>query len=553
MSRSAGMLILQAAADGFRVVRADGGAQPVKLSRACSFLTGERAGDASPLTDEAALQSFASYVTQNGWRGQDLICVLGGPSVACHFYDLPPLAGSALRQAVLLKLSQQLHFEVSDAVVAMDAGTKVPGTVDQQVRVQVTAVHREHAQAAVNAAARTGLNLKAITAMPAVLGALAREALAPQAGLYGVLYVDEQASTLIVFDGALICVATELPIGVYALTKALMRPIIAGEDFIQLKEDEAAAFRREVGIPAADQQIEPLGVTGDRVLPLLEPVLQQFAKHIVQWLTFASTTANSGPIQGLSVVGPGATVKGLAETLARRLSTNVQAEDWLEDRAALDGQGQELSLAPFAPAAGAARHWRMLPNLIPPELLKERKLDSIRRRVSTCALVAAAAIACLAVLFDRLASSSRPAMPGQEAQLADIRQIVALNNQRRLEQQAVAELQDHFDDFAGSTPSWIGIFKELSLLLPSGVQATGFEARIVDGRLRLTVNGAVYTNAETQGFNDAVEQTLRLLQRSAFFESVQLRSANGVPNGQKAGAAGNFSVEVALVYPGVRK
>jgi len=126
---------------------------------------------------------------------------------------------------------------------------------------------------------------------------------------------------------------------------------------------------------------------------------------------------------------------------------------------------------------------------------------------------------------------------------------VTFNNQRAAEQRAIGELQKQLDEFTRATPSWVGVFKELSGLLPREVQATGFEFRTTAGGLQLVVNGAVYTSGQDRGFNDAVEQSLRLLQRSVFFEHVRLLAANGSATHEHPGATGTFSVEVALVFP----
>lgn len=552
MSRDAGMLVLQVVGNNFSLVLADARAEIIRLSHACSFVADRKSEDASPLRDENALDALAEYVSQNEWTGRELICILGGSSVACHYYDVPPLKGPALRQAVLLKLSQQLHFEVEDAVVALGPDASGPTKDGRQMRVAVIAVHKAHARAAVDAAARAGLKIKTIAALPTTIAALAQGLVPPAGGLRSVLHIDEQTSTLIVFNGSSVCVASELPIGGQDLTKALMRPIIAGEEVIQLDEVEAANLRNEVGIPAADQPIESLGINGDRVLPLLEPALQQFAKHLIQWLTFATTGAGGQPVQELSVVGPGAAVKGLAETLGRRLSLKVQAKDWLKGTATLQSQGPGPSLEAFAPAVSAVRYWSTLPDLTPPEVLRDRRLARVQRRFSIFCATAAAAVAGMALMFDQVASDTQPVVNLGQMQLADVQQIVAVNNQWAVEQQAVAALEQEFDDFNRASPLWIGVFKELSVLLPREVQATGFEVRGTERGLQLVVNGAVYATGKDRGFDDAVEQTLRLLQRSAFFERVRLLAANGTVTKDHPGAVGTFSVEVALVYSRAR-
>ena len=546
MSANQEILVLQVQGEELRLVHTASSGATVELSHACSFHSGKKTDDGNPLRDENLLDALAEYVTQNGWIGKDLVCVIGGSSVACQHYDMPPLRGDALRQAVILKLGQQLHFEVAEAIIAID-GPAAPAEPGKPVRVSVSALHQEYAQAAVDVAARTGLNLKAVTVAPAALAALSREVLGETGGLRAVLYLDERAAALMVNNGPLPCVTAELPIGAADLTKALMRPIISGEDILQLDEEQAAALRNEVGIPSPDDRIESLGVSGDRVLPLIEPVLQQFAKHVIQWLTFASGGAGDASVEEVLLVGPGASIRGLAETLAFRLSMKVRTEDWLAGRAKWSGPVRGTSLDVFAPAVGAARSWSSLPDLMPPEIRRRRRRARIRDSVAVCGAVVAAAIAGFAVLFNHVASLTR-SETWRERQLADVQQFVDVNTRSASEKKAVTDLQKQFDDFAAGTPSWVGVFKELSVLLPRDVQATGFEVRSSETGMRLVVTGAVYPTGASRSFDEVVEETLRLLQRSVFFDHVQLLTANRESSPEHPDALGVLSIELGLVY-----
>ncbi|MBN2562437.1 MAG: hypothetical protein JXQ75_16045 [Phycisphaerae bacterium] len=549
MSSSRETLILQVSGETLRLVQARLVRDTVELSRACSFLSGSVAEDGSALRDETTLDSLAEHVTRNGWVGADLVCVLGGSSVACQYYDMPPMKGDALRRAVRLKLGQQLHFDVADAVVAIDSPGPREYQPGRQIRVGVTAVHKEHARAAVDAAARLGLNVKAITAMPAAITAVARDTIGDAQGLHGILHVDEHISTLVVFDGSSPCVTSELPIGVSNLAKSLMRPIIAGEDIIQLDEEQAATLWNEVGIPAADQEIKSLGITGDRLLPLLEPALQQFAKHLVQWLTFASTSNGGGRISVLRIVGPGAAVQRLAKTLTGRLPTEVQAEHWLKGTAMLTGSSEALSLDAFSAAVGAVKHWHALPDLIPPEVHRDRRIRRIRRSISVSAGLVAAAIAAFAILFDQMGVPLSPSISTHQEQLAGVQRIVGANTQWESTQKAVTRLRGAFDEFTRPNPSWIGIFKELSILLPREVQATELVVHSDKNGMRLSLGAAVYTGEHGLSFDKAVEQALLMLQRSSFFERVELLAANREASPEHPNAAGTLTIKLDLVYP----
>jgi Tfp pilus assembly PilM family ATPase len=549
MSRGREILMLHAAADAVKLVRAELRDGVVELSDACSFLARGKPEDRHPLRDETTLDAIATHVSQMRWRGRDLLCLIGGSMAACQYYDMPRLTGQALRQAAMLKLKQQLHFDVAEAVVAVDPVIGSDSGKKSQTRVRVAAIHRERIRAAVDAAGRAGLNLVAISAAPAAIATLAQEAFKTAEGLTAVLYVDEVISTLVVLDGGSVCVTTELPIGLNDLTAALMRPIIDGDNVIQLDESRALELRNQVGIPAADQRIEALGVTGRRLLPLIEPALQKFAKQLTQWLTFAATSVEGGKIATVRLVGPGAAVPGFGQALAIRISLEVRAEDWLSGLARLTGPSQAFALNSAAAIVGAARRREALPDMLPGDVRMAHRLRRIRRSVAFCGPLVAVAVLAVAALFHNVNEKLRSTLDVQKQNLVNVRQIVNENGRWTAEQKTVDRLQKQIDDFATATPLWVGLFKELSILLPTELQATDFIARTGDDGIKVTVNATVFVRHDGRGVDEVVEKSLLLLQRSSFFRRVQLLSANRNEKTQFRGGAGTLSVELDLAYP----
>ena len=93
------------------------------------------------------------------------------------------------------------------------------------------------------------------------------------------------------------------------------------------------------------------------------------------------------------------------------------------------------------------------------------------------------------------------------------------------------------------------MFKEISVLLPHEVQVTEFKVRSDEEGMRLLVSGVVYIGERSRSFDEAVEQTLLLLQKSPFFRRVQLLAANREAKREHPHAAGTLTVELDLVYP----
>ncbi len=549
MSGSRPFIILQAFTDELRLVHAKVADSAVELSHPWSFKFEQKDPDATALVEQSAIDALVAHVKEHHLVGRDVVCVVSGSCVACQYFDMPPLAKEALRQAVLLKLSQQLHFPVAEAVVAMKTVGLTAEGETQNFRVQATAIQRNVAMAAASVAEKAGLNLTTVCGGPDALAAFTERLHSEDPSVQAVLNIDERIGTLVIHGNHSTCVATELAIAAGDLTAALMRPIISGEDVIQLDVERAVALRTEVGIPDADQVIASLEVTGDRLLPLLEPALQKFAKQLTQWITFATTCAGGGAVQSIRLVGPGASIKGLAEAICARVNLPVQRETAAQSFIAMGNADVQVSPESLAIAAAAALHRRVISNAIPPEILRQRTMKRVCRSVALCGPVVAAAILGVAFLFGRVDRNLRPRFQSHQTELANMQRLVGEQNRVAGLQSSVQALERQIDVFARATPNWVGIFKELSLLLPRELQVTEYAAQTEGGNMTLIVNARVYVDGKGRSFDEVATQALLMLQRSCFFERVEMVSANQSRNADDPRAAGTLSVRLNLAYP----
>ncbi len=549
MSNASEILLLEATPESLRLTHARRGPEAIEIHRVGSFLATNRAQEQSALEDQNLVDALCAYVVDHGLRTKDLVCLIGGPAVSCQHFRLPVLKGAALRQAVILKLGQQLHFPIQDAIVAVEPIDSPPGAAGE-LRVAAVALRREVAQAACNLAARLDCRLVALSAAPMALWTLARERPGDAKELEAFAHIDERATTLAVLSGGLPCVTCELTIGLGDFSSALMRPIIKGDDVVQLDAAAAVELRGRVGIPKPDDHIEPLDVTGDHILPLLQPTIQKLNQQLIQWLTFASTAENGSKIRRLNLVGPGSAMPGLAATLSQRLALDVARPESPAGRLTLIGAAAGLRADCFTMTAAALRHMEELPDLIPSEVRKARLLRRVRRSTALAGPVMAVAIFAVAFLFDQLGSKVQSAFGAHERDLAGVRRIIG-ENDKWLEHQKQADLlQQELDRFARGSPNWEGLFKELSRVLPSELQATRFGAAGGGKGMRIVIEAVVHSGAQGCPFDEVVEQTLLALERSPFFHGVHLLSSQKRLGDERAGqGAGTLSIQLDLAYP----
>ena len=391
-----------------------------------------------------------------------------------------------------------------------------------------------------------------LTASPTALAELALRASLDSSNPRAVLNIDDAGATLLVSrDGAPLLTA-EVPVGLRDFTTALMRPIIAGEDVIQLDEEQAVALRDEVGIPAADLDIEAFNIKGKNLLPLLEPALQRFAQQLTQWLTFAGTQENGARVEQLYLVGSGASMPGLADSLARRLKISVDSADWLAGIAGASSRGRN-DIGAFAAACAAARFGDRLPDLMPPSERKRRRIARIRSSTTMAGPLVAAATLGIAFLFNQIGGRLSRAAGDVNMEMTRMQGVLEYNAQLRANQQATAALRGEFDAFAQATPNWIGLFKELSLVLPRELRVTRLMSKQDTAGMHLNIEGEVYASGSRATADEVVELALTALERSPFAKAVRL--VNLSRGRTETGVVGTVAIELTLAYrrPEVRQ
>ncbi|MCB9854593.1 MAG: pilus assembly protein PilM [Phycisphaerales bacterium] len=549
MSKERQLIIVEARPESLRLnfVRC-GGDGVVECIDMCSIAPTDPNSEESSLLDQLALDSAADAIRERSdWRNAGLIVMVGGGEVGCHYFHMPALEGKALTQAVRLKLSQQLHFPLNEAVVDVCRSGDLKAAGDATVSVRATAVKKSVSKAAVAFAQQTRLELIGVTSSAVALSRLSEaEQTTPIDDVRATLQIDQSYSTLIVIGTEGPCLATELPVGLDDFTKALMRPIIAGDDVYQLEEADAIALRDQAGVPDRDADLGIHNLKGKNLLPLLEPALQRFAQQLTQWLTFAATTEGGGNVSRLQVIGIGASMPGLADSLGHRLKMDVESPDWLS-RTAKSTSASRHNVEAFASASSAARFISDLPNLLPEEEFKRRRIARFRSSTTKAGPIVAAATLGVAFLFNQIGGHLSKAVGQVQMEMVRVQSMVDKNTQLQQERSAITAIKAKFDDFACHTPNWLGFFKELSLILPKEIRVTRLSTRNDGAELRVVIDGEVARSRNGQSYDETVEVTLTALERSPFASAVHLVNSSR-NDSERGNFEGTLSVEVSLAY-----
>ncbi len=582
MARSTEILLLEATPRAAVLVAVRRCGPSLHIRRVVLVDAPSRGGDGpAPDSDRLAIafepvvDELAAAVAENGWRRRAVTVVVGGGSTTCQYVQVPPMKAAARRSAIRLKVAQQLPYPVDEAVLWVESPTqsrsRVPrGAAGETAEPPLAAValRREEMLVLLRACERIGLEPVQVTAWPLALahyGRVAESAPAAQ-GLHGLLYMNETSSLLVIYRNGRTVATAELTVRLADFATALRRPIISGDEVIQLDEEAARRLRDEAGIPLRDATIASLNVPAERVLPLLEPTCQQLTRQLTQWASFLRGTYPGETLGSLRIAGPAARMPNLDAALAERLGIEVGPLTW--PPAILEGVDPAATGATFEALVGAALAPRSaLPDLRPAEVVRSRYVERARRASVMLAPVAAAVLITATALIQNVSGGLSAVRAEQMATLNRTRAELARWDAWRRTATAARDLEDELKAFARATPQWEGFLKELAQVLPRSARTTSLVARSTPAGLvaRLTVD--LYEFRDVDPFDRQVEGMLNQLQVSPFVEQVDVLSAvrsvetdetassnNRRPAGDFGAAttlrpAGSVTVDLKLAYP----
>jgi len=545
MSQAKSQLIIEAHADALQLILLQRVGAQLQCVDHRRVSVPDTDADKSALQHQLVLDKAQTIIEERGWtRSTDWTFLVGGSVTACHYFNMPALSAKEMVDAVKLKLGQQMHFPIGEAIVDVQTLSNTSKNRDT-VLVRATALRHEVSDAAVSFATSMGISDAVVTTYATALHSLADITASSANEPHATLFIDRSKSVLMVSGQNGPLLTTELPLGEREFVTALMRPIIAGDDMVQLDDEAAEKLWQAHGIPNPSEVIESQDLQGRNLLPLLEPVLQRFAQQLIQWLTFASTTDGGVEINRVSLVGPCAHVNGMADALAGRLSRDMAVVDWLSEVGL--SHKAETKVGAMAAACGAILSPSANPNLITPNEKQARRVRRLCKSTTVVGPMVAAAALAFAFLINHASGGLQSAAGSVDSDMARLLEVKARNEQLLAQRQSMERMQAELDSFAAATPNWLGLMKEFSFILPEGVAIERLTGRMVDKQLRVAMEALAVETATTAGCDQMIEETLRALEQSPFSKAVHLINVgrSDPRSGQKTA---RLNVEIELVY-----
>ena len=493
------------------------------------------------------IQRLRKAVGDNGWRGRDVFSLISGASMATHAFVMPRMGSSEMSDALRLRLRDAVHFDASDAyldyAVGKEAGSGQYCVTAVAAEPQVVARARRLMDGA-------GLRLIGLTSAASALPHLV-DAVAEQAAdlVVGILDIGAQTSVLSLYSGGDLLYTRDIRVGGQMLTEAYMRPIISSEWSITLDRVKAEQVKCQVGIPSSDQVIgleHP--AEGHHVLPIIQPVLNALLGEIRQSVAHFQRLNQGAEPDVIFIGGGGGQLRNLATLIHNRLGVPVEPVDFDDVIGLPDASGttpaEPLPLS-MAAAVGQALNVDDRPNL----LENERKVEKALRRFGGLgSLLTPVAAAVLAVIYWMTASqvgALNTHIAQQRAHAAGLQQRLARIADVSKVDQELAKRKATVRQAMGRPVDYVGILKELSLIVPDNITLAGIsvDPGRRDGDLRL--DGQVHASGKRS--NAVVGQFIKHLEASPYFSSVHPVSYDVRKGNRQAGKTPRFQVQCRLV------
>jgi len=428
-------------------------------------------------------------------------------------------AGQAM-EAAMLSCTDSLPYSALMAVCeAVVVGRDNGGEV-RQTHVVTAAEREDICEALVQLVEEGGLRF--VSATPIDAGLLAGElsrSLREKQSQRGRLYIGEHSSFFVVTGGGAVLFSRRIDLGLESMAQSLTRPIRApgSEEPVELDEETARVMLHRHGIPDRETVVlEEIGLTGARVIPLLQPVLQRFIVELRQSLRFGVREEDRGGVT-ISVTGPGSCIPGLAKLIGEELELEATADeayrgyDWSQPGDA----GSEL--AEVLKSSGLLDRL----NLQPRALARRRRTGRLRRWLWTGAAAAVVLIAFDGFRYEARLTEARGRAEALASRIADLEALQATSERLRVVLEAMGELEETVGEEVGRSCDYRACMQELSRITPESIRFT----TVTFDRLSEQTMGSVRGYAECRGEGAArtdLETFISELGSSPLFEEVVL-------------------------------
>jgi hypothetical protein len=433
---------------------------------------------------------------------------------------LSPASGSSASRAAHLYITQMLGGATSKWVVTQrELGVMGSvGGAPARHGILLCGDERAHLDSIAGWLRRAGLTPR--SAMPSRSAALAdvvRTIPSASADARVRVRMDEHAIVLAGWQGGGLVFARSADVGYAQLIEAVSRASRTTPE--PLSMEGAARWLFSFGLPGHVSYDD--GVHGEMfraLLPLVQPSLQRFVVEVRQTMRFGFTDADLARVS-IELIGPGASIPGLASSLSDMLDGAVELQTNADAPLSASVAEDQLGDLPLVLRVHERAGW-----IEPPAERERREQCMIRQAGRAGAAVAACSIGLLAwntTRESKLLDFARDELAPDYSMIESETQASELHGQKSSELQ---EMLGVVKSGMQERVSWRGVISDVVGLLHNELELQSLDARTGnDGTPTLTLRGRVTSGARASG-PDPIGAFVQGLQESLLVESARVVS-----------------------------
>lgn len=486
----------------------------------------------------------------NARPGTPALVIYHGPRSVAEVFSVPG-SGSAAASAVELYLHQNLPNAASNWLTKYHLiadGTSEPdeqiGGLPAASGVRSTALtyadSADDADVLAGWVRRAGLEVQGV--LPAKAAMLLAGLRVPEvckldqadAAPRVYIHLGEHAMTLTAWKGKRLLLARCAEVGYALLVDAILRSAQLIPKSEGYTRDHATRTLFAGGLPQRGQIVDhALHLTGEAVLPLMQPAMQRYVVETRQTLRFGMLESDAMRAS-VQLIGPGAGIPGLGDALGAALDLQVQ----VSEDAAKPGEsiGEEhVGDLTLAVELRSEEGW-FVPGSVRVQRTTRRMARSVRAGAAV-AILTLGAFAGKAYMGER---TLRPAIANLQAQAdaidAEVKATTAVQQKAR----DLESIMSISEQAIGTRTNWRAAMGMLSRAMPKGVElleiSGDFRSADTAGQPALSIRGR--TNAGPQ---DHVSKLLDAISSNPIVASARVVSSRAGADGER-----EFSLVIEL-------
>ncbi len=488
-------------------------------------------------------ESLDSMWTEAGFESSRVVCSLPKSLVKLNFLTLPGMSARDLRGAVEMELRKMVPFDLEASVY--DYIVVGPTGHDGKIGVLTAAVSREDLAGIVDAVEEAGLQIVGMSVSPCALESIvSASGSCPADQTVGVIDLGYSGTTVSVLKGGKLQFARDVGASGKEIIKALSRKIVVQDEAVELGPQDVEGILRNRNVLNPRNPSSQVSAT---VRPIMEKLVSQTKRSFVYYRQVFKDAA----IDRVALTGGLSKLQGLKDHLAKELGMEVELLRPVgrasSDSAVVANRGLESASPDMAAAAGMALSTAKKIDLLTGELRGRNVIERVRPYFNLAAVGSFCVFLLLSsAIFFRIRNYERRDIPALRKHAEPLQPILERLEEYRKLRDETASRHEGLLALEERLPSWEGILRELSHVVPSDVVLT----RVAPVKAaRISMEGMVYSERR----NKTLSEFMALIRKSPFFGEVLTWEVNpplAADEGAAEGASvpASFRIECTLLY-----